>query len=104
LLSLTELRKRWRASAIRAFGACTVYRLAERARAAAVAVWARVRPVVDITLAAIDVADTGLPPLVKVFGDAAALMLYRRDATAPGRPAPPGRRRSCLLPLLGQTR
>lgn len=54
LLSLTELRKRWRDSAIRAFGACTVYRLAERARAAAAAVWARVRPVVDLALAAVD--------------------------------------------------
>ncbi|CAL9327298.1 MobF family relaxase [Streptomyces sp. SudanB182_2057] len=54
LLSLTELRKRWRSSAIRAFGACTVYRLAERARAAAAAVWARVRPVVDVVLAAVD--------------------------------------------------
>ncbi|MEU9983774.1 MobF family relaxase [Streptomyces sp. NPDC050856] len=55
LLSLTELRTRWRDSAIRAFGACTVYRLAERARAAAAAVWARVRPVVDVVLAAVDV-------------------------------------------------
>ncbi|MCX5232964.1 MobF family relaxase [Streptomyces sp. NBC_00233] len=55
LLSLTELRKRWRDSAIRAFGACTVYRLAERARAAAAAVWTRVRPVVDVALAAVDV-------------------------------------------------
>lgn len=55
LLSLTELRRRWRESAIRAFGACTVYRLAERARAAATAVWVRVRPVVDIALAAVDV-------------------------------------------------
>ncbi|GAA1543846.1 hypothetical protein GCM10009730_61070 [Streptomyces albidochromogenes] len=55
LLSLTELRRRWRDSAIRAFGACTVYRLAERARAAAAAVWARVRPVVDVALAAVDV-------------------------------------------------
>ncbi len=55
LLSLTELRARWRTSAIRAFGACTVYRLAERARAAAAAVWARVRPVVDTVLAAVDV-------------------------------------------------
>nr|WP_078877181.1 MULTISPECIES: MobF family relaxase [Streptomyces] len=54
LLSLTELRTRWRTSAIRAFGACTVYRLAARARAAAAAVWARVRPVVDIALAAVD--------------------------------------------------
>ncbi|MFE5096684.1 MobF family relaxase [Streptomyces sp. NPDC056638] len=55
LLSLTELRERWRDSAIRAYGACTIYRLAERARAAAAAVWARVRPVVDIALAAVDV-------------------------------------------------
>ncbi|MEU3774209.1 MobF family relaxase [Streptomyces sp. NPDC032472] len=55
LLSLTELRARWRASAVAAFGACTVYRLAERARAAAAAVWARVRPVVDVALAAVDV-------------------------------------------------
>ncbi|MFZ4176696.1 MobF family relaxase [Streptomyces griseoincarnatus] len=54
LLSLTELRKRWRTSAIAAFGACTVYRLAERAQAAAAAVWARVRPVVDVVLAAVD--------------------------------------------------
>lgn len=54
LLSLTELRTRWRTSAIRAFGACTVYRLAERARAAAAAVWARVRPAVDVVLAAVD--------------------------------------------------
>ncbi len=55
LLSLTELRKRWRASAVRAYGADAVDRLAERARAAAAAVWARVRPVVDIALAAVDV-------------------------------------------------
>ncbi|MEV0982439.1 MobF family relaxase [Streptomyces sp. NPDC049915] len=55
LRSLTELRKRWRESAIRAYGADVVDRLAERARAAAAAVWARVRPVVDITLAAVDV-------------------------------------------------
>ncbi|MFE2848482.1 MobF family relaxase [Streptomyces scopuliridis] len=54
--SLSELRDGWRRSAIRAFGACTVYRLAERVRAAAAAVWARVRPVVDIALAAVDVA------------------------------------------------
>ncbi|MFJ6565676.1 relaxase domain-containing protein [Streptomyces sp. NPDC091412] len=51
---LSELRERWRASAIRAFGACTTYRLAQRARAAAAAVWARVRPVVDIALAVVD--------------------------------------------------
>ncbi|WP_138909252.1 MobF family relaxase [Streptomyces chryseus] len=55
LLSLTELRKRWRTSAIRAYGADVVDRLAQRARAAAAAVWARVRPVVDIVLAAVDV-------------------------------------------------
>ncbi|MEV0694843.1 MobF family relaxase [Streptomyces sp. NPDC050388] len=55
LLSLTELRKRWRDSAIRAYGADVIDRLAERARAAAAAVWARVRPVVDIALAAVDV-------------------------------------------------
>lgn len=55
LLSLTELRRRWRTSAVRAYGADAVDRLAERARAAAAAVWARVRPVVDIALAAVDV-------------------------------------------------
>lgn len=55
LLSLTELRKQWRDSAIRAYGADVVDRLAQRARAAAAAVWAQVRPVVDIALAAVDV-------------------------------------------------
>ncbi|MFI8308465.1 MobF family relaxase [Streptomyces sp. NPDC085927] len=55
MLSLTELRKRWRDSALRAYGADVVDRLAERARAAAAAMWARVRPVVDIALAAVDV-------------------------------------------------
>lgn len=55
MLSLTELRKRWRTSAIRAYGADVVDRLAERARAAAAAVWARVQPVVNIALAAVDV-------------------------------------------------
>lgn len=52
---LSELRESWRESAIAAFGADVVDRLAERARAAAAAVWARVRPVVDIALAAVDV-------------------------------------------------
>ncbi|MFD4577648.1 MobF family relaxase [Streptomyces sp. NPDC058417] len=52
--SLSDLRERWRESAIDAFGADVVDRLAERARAAATAVWARVRPVVDIVLAAVD--------------------------------------------------
>ncbi|WP_327372349.1 MobF family relaxase [Streptomyces sp. NBC_01217] len=55
LLSLTELRERWRDSAIRAYGADVIDRLAEQARAATAAVWARVRPVVDIALAAVDV-------------------------------------------------
>ncbi|MDX5564400.1 MobF family relaxase [Streptomyces sp. ID05-04B] len=55
LRSLSELRERWRESAIAAFGADVVDRLAERARAAAAAVWARVRPVVDVVLAAVDV-------------------------------------------------
>ncbi|MFJ5779937.1 MobF family relaxase [Streptomyces sp. NPDC093094] len=52
--SLTELRDFWRESAIRAFGVDVVSRLAARARAAAAAVWARVRPVVDVVLAAVD--------------------------------------------------
>ncbi|MFJ4858667.1 MobF family relaxase [Streptomyces sp. NPDC088730] len=55
LRSLSELRMRWRESAVAAFGADVIDRLAERARAAAAAVWARVRPVVDIVLAAVDV-------------------------------------------------
>ncbi|MCY0953067.1 MobF family relaxase [Streptomyces sp. H27-S2] len=50
LRSLSELREGWRESAIRGFGADTIDRLAERARAAAAAVWARVRPVVDVVL------------------------------------------------------
>lgn len=54
LRSLSQLRERWRESAVTAFGPDVVNRLAERARAAAVAVWARVRPVVDIVLAAVD--------------------------------------------------
>lgn len=55
LRPLSELRERWRESAIASFGADVVDRLAERARAAATAVWARVRPVVDVVLAAVDV-------------------------------------------------
>ncbi|WP_328923345.1 MULTISPECIES: hypothetical protein [unclassified Streptomyces] len=54
LSSLAELREWWRNSVIRKVGACTVYRLSERARAAAAAVWARVRRAVDIALAAVD--------------------------------------------------
>ncbi|WP_443071953.1 MobF family relaxase [Streptomyces sp. NBC_01477] len=53
--SLSQLRGAWRESAVAAFGAEVVSRLAERARAAAAAVWARVRPVVDVALAAVDV-------------------------------------------------
>ncbi|MET7988612.1 MULTISPECIES: MobF family relaxase [unclassified Streptomyces] len=53
--SLTKLREDWRESAIRAYGVDVVSRLAVRARAAAAAVWARVRPVVDVVLAAVDV-------------------------------------------------
>ncbi|MYW09669.1 relaxase domain-containing protein [Streptomyces sp. SID2563] len=52
--SLSELRQRWRKSAVAAFGADVVDWLAQRARAAAAAVWARVWPVVDIALAAVD--------------------------------------------------
>ncbi|MFB8406569.1 MobF family relaxase [Streptomyces sp. NPDC055912] len=52
---LSELRESWRESAIAAFGADVINRLAQRARAAAAAVWARVRPVVDVALAAVDV-------------------------------------------------
>ncbi|QPI62322.1 relaxase domain-containing protein [Streptomyces malaysiensis subsp. malaysiensis] len=52
--SLSELRARWRKSAIGKVGACVVYRLIERARAAAAA-WALVRPVVDVALAAVDI-------------------------------------------------
>ncbi|WP_434600245.1 MobF family relaxase [Streptomyces sp. A5-4] len=55
LRSLSELRESWRESAVRRFGADVIDRLAERARAAAAAVWARVRPVVDVVLAAVDV-------------------------------------------------
>ncbi|OKJ45978.1 conjugal transfer protein TraA [Streptomyces sp. CB02009] len=52
LRSLSELRAAWRDSAARAYGADVVARLAERARAAAAAIWARVRPLVDVALAA----------------------------------------------------
>ncbi|WP_327340843.1 MobF family relaxase [Streptomyces sp. NBC_01324] len=55
LRSLSKLREGWRESAVAAFGADVVSRLAERARAAAAAVWARVRPVIDIVMAAVDV-------------------------------------------------
>ncbi|MEU7649206.1 MobF family relaxase [Streptomyces huasconensis] len=53
--SLSELREVWRGSAVRRFGADVINLLAERARAAAAVVWARVRPVVDVVLAAVDV-------------------------------------------------
>ncbi|MFF1481435.1 relaxase domain-containing protein [Streptomyces sp. NPDC058301] len=52
--SLTALRDGWRESAVRAYGSDGLSRLAVRARAAAAAVWARVRPVVDVVLVAVD--------------------------------------------------
>ncbi|MFD3484906.1 MobF family relaxase [Streptomyces sp. NPDC058665] len=52
---LSKLREQWRESAIASVGADVIDRLAQRARAAAAAVWARVRPVVDVALAAVDV-------------------------------------------------
>ncbi|MFE3074320.1 conjugal transfer protein TraA [Streptomyces sp. NPDC059247] len=52
LRSLSELRAAWRESAARAYGADVVAQLAERARAAATVISARVRPVVDVALAA----------------------------------------------------
>ncbi|MGW6639820.1 MobF family relaxase [Streptomyces cyaneofuscatus] len=55
LRSLSELREGWRESAIRRFGADAIDQLAVRARAAAAEVWARVRPVVDVILAAVNV-------------------------------------------------
>jgi hypothetical protein len=69
LLTLTEPRERWRTSVIRAYGADVVDRLAERAGAAA---WARARPVVDITAAAVDVVavvgSRSGPPEAEVQG------------------------------------
>ncbi|MCX5374897.1 MobF family relaxase [Streptomyces sp. NBC_00091] len=56
LRSLAELRAVWRDSATRAYGADVVAGLAAPARAAAAAIWARVRPVVDVALAAVNVA------------------------------------------------
>ncbi len=56
LRSLSQLRAAWRDSASRAYGGDVVAGLAERARAAAAAIWARVRPVVDVALAAVNVA------------------------------------------------
>lgn len=52
---LAQLRARWRASAVLAFGAGLVDSLLERARAAATAIRARVAAVVDVALAAVDV-------------------------------------------------
>lgn len=56
LRSLAELRAVWRDSATRAYGADVVAGLAARARAAAASIWARVRPVVDVAVAAVNVA------------------------------------------------
>ncbi|MFJ6250672.1 MULTISPECIES: MobF family relaxase [unclassified Streptomyces] len=52
LRALSELRDTWRESAARAYGADVVARLAEHAQAAPAAIWARVRPLVDVALAA----------------------------------------------------
>jgi hypothetical protein len=54
-LPLAALRERWRASATRRFGAALIDSLLQRAQAAAAAIRARVRPVVDVGLAAVDV-------------------------------------------------
>ena len=53
---LSELRVWWKVSAVLNFGVGLVDGLLERARAAAVAIRAQVRPWVDTALAAIDVA------------------------------------------------
>ncbi|MFF7365405.1 MobF family relaxase [Streptomyces sp. NPDC008125] len=53
---LEQLRAWWRASAILRFGEAMVDGLLERCRAAGKAIRARVRPVVDTALAAVDVA------------------------------------------------
>lgn len=54
--SLEQLRAWWRTSAILHFGQAMVDGLLERCRAAGKVIWARVSPVVDTALAAIDVA------------------------------------------------
>ncbi len=53
---LEQLLARWRASAVLAFGKQIVDRLVERCRAVGAALQARVDPVVDTALAAVDVA------------------------------------------------
>ncbi|MFG2197115.1 MobF family relaxase [Streptomyces sp. NPDC048639] len=57
-LPLTTLRQHWRASAIRRFGARLIDGLLETAQAAAAAIRSRVRPAIDVALAAIDVVAT----------------------------------------------
>lgn len=54
-VSLAAAAVLFAASAIRAVGADVIDRLLEMARAAAAAVWASVRPVVGVALAAVDV-------------------------------------------------
>ncbi|EDY48816.1 conserved hypothetical protein [Streptomyces clavuligerus] len=90
-LSLNGLRARWRTSAIAAFGACTVYRLAQRARAAAAAVWARVKPAVDIALAAVDTVAV-VYVMRGAFARRHLLAEARRHLAHAlrGRPHPPG--------------
>ncbi|WP_391653174.1 hypothetical protein [Streptomyces tamarix] len=73
------------------FGACTVYRLAQRARAAAAAVWARMRPVVDIALAAVAVVAV-VYVMRGAFARHRLLAEARRDLSyvLRGRPHQPG--------------
>ncbi|MGW1974244.1 MobF family relaxase [Streptomyces sp. NPDC001889] len=54
--SLARLREIWRKSAVRTFGAELIDTLLERARAAAAAIRARIPAVVDLALAAVEVA------------------------------------------------
>ncbi|MEU2061012.1 hypothetical protein [Streptomyces sp. NPDC013455] len=108
LLSPTELRKRWGNSAIRAYGAEAVDRLAERARSAAAAVWARVRPVADIALAAVDVVAVvyvmrGACKRHHLLAEARRYLSYvlqgrRTHQAGPGRPGGADGRRRLLPP------
>ncbi|MET8012949.1 MobF family relaxase [Streptomyces sp. NPDC005271] len=88
---LHQLRVWWRASAIRRFGQQLVDGLLQRCRAAGVAIRARVRPLVDTALAAVDVAAV----VYTVRGEFArrhVLAEARRHLaeTLRGRACPPG--------------
>jgi conjugative relaxase-like TrwC/TraI family protein len=89
--SLTELRDGWRESAIRAFGTDVVSRLAERAQSAAAVVWARVRPVVDVVLAAVDHRRRGLRDARRVQAPPSARRSPPPPRLRPARPTPPTR-------------